>query len=314
VSAPGSDPHSAQGVRSASGGRELRIPVAGGELAALEFGPSTAPAVVAVHGITANAAAWGAVAAELGEHARLIAVDLRGRGGSSALPGPYGLAAHVSDLVGVLEHLDLEPAVLVGHSLGAYVISRLAVEHRERVARLVLVDGGLTLPEAQRVTDPQAFADAFLGPALARLRMSFESVDEGVRWWGEHPAFRGADVDREILRAYVARDLRLGKPGALRSCAREEAVRADAGELHQLGSWAPRLTVPALLLCAPAGLLGEPAPMQPPELARGWAAAAAERRAEQLPCTNHYTIQLGARGARRVAEGIRETLTAARGT
>jgi hypothetical protein len=88
-------------------------------------------------------------------------------------------------------------------------------------------------------------------------------------------------------------------------------VRADAGELQTLGSWAKRLQAPARLLCAERGLLGEPSPMQPIELARAWAAEDAGRGAELVSGVNHYTITLGARGAGFVAQALAETLSAA---
>jgi lipase len=290
---------------------ELAIPVPGGALAALALGPAGAPPVLAVHGITANACAWGPVAHALAGEARLIACDLRGRGDSSTLPAPYGSAAYVADLLALLDHIGLERALVTGHSLGGYVISRLAVEHPGRVARLLLVDGGLTLPGAESVEDPQAFIEAFLGPALARLRMTFASADDCVRWWQQHPALQGSDVDPQALRAYVERDLGAGEPGALRSAVREEAVGADAEEITGIGGWARRLTRPARLLCAERGLLGEPSPMQPLELARGWAAEGPQRSAELVAGTNHYTLTLGARGAAHVAGAIRQELAAA---
>ena len=75
----------------------LDVPVGGGTLAAfrLSDGPET---VLAVHGITANSRSWLPVARSLAGRASLVAVDLRGRGSSSALPGPYGMAAYASDL------------------------------------------------------------------------------------------------------------------------------------------------------------------------------------------------------------------------
>ncbi len=133
-----------------------------------------APAVLAVHGITSTSFAWLPVAAALADDVSLIAVDLRGRGQSGSLPGPFGLDAHVEDLVAVLDTLALQQPVVLGHSMGSYIAARLGVQHPDRVSRLVLVDGGLTVPGSADV-DPEPFMRAFLGPALARLEMTFES-------------------------------------------------------------------------------------------------------------------------------------------
>lgn len=54
-------------------------------------------------------------ATRLGD-ADLYAPDLRGRARSVGLPGPYGVPAHVEDLLGLLDHLGQERALVVGHS------------------------------------------------------------------------------------------------------------------------------------------------------------------------------------------------------
>jgi lipase len=293
---------------------ELAVPVAGGSLAAYWLGAAATsvgrpPTVIAVHGITGTSRAWLPVARELGTRACLLALDLRGRGASHILPPPYGLAVHVADIVAVLDRLGLERAVLVGHSLGAYIVARLAAEHPERVAAVVLVDGGLTIPGSENV-DPQEFADAFLGPALARLRMTFADRHAYHDWWRAHPAFGGGQIDDQDLIAYANHDLRGSEP-ELQPSANEAAVRADAGELAELGKPAHRLTVPATLLCAPRGLLNDDNPMQPLALAQAWADEAPERRqAVLVPDVNHYAITLGAVGAAAVADAVANSLGA----
>ena len=150
------------------------VDVAGGRLATFRLGAqrADAPLVLAIHGITSTSRTWLAVARALGDRAALIAVDLRGRGDSHELPPPFGLDAHVADMLAVLDHFGLQRAVVAGHSLGAYVAARLAVSHPDRVGRLVLVDGGLTIPESRDV-DPERFMNDFLGPTLTRLQMTF---------------------------------------------------------------------------------------------------------------------------------------------
>jgi pimeloyl-ACP methyl ester carboxylesterase len=287
----------------------VEIPVAGGTLAAFELGSGTGPPVVAVHGITANSQAWRAAARALAPDAGLLAVDLRGRGKSNRLPGPYGLASHARDVLAVLDHLGLERAVLAGHSLGAYIVARVAAEHPDRVAALVLVDGGLAAPPPQDI-DPQAIIAAALGPALARLKLTFESLATYVDWWHAHPAFADGAVGEDDLTAYAAHDL-VGTPPAMRPGVAEAAVRADAEEVLEVGHFADELSVPATLLRAPRGLMNEPSPFQPPELAKPWADAAPEqRRVLEIPDVNHYSMLMGARGAGVVADAIRAALTA----
>src|SRR5437764_706471 len=117
------------------------VPVAGGELATYRLGEAgqPTPPVLAIHGITSSSRAWLAIARALSNGVTLQAVDLRGRGRSSDLPPPYGIDAHVRDMLGVLDHAGTERAVVAGHSLGAYIAARLAVQHPERVSAVVLV-------------------------------------------------------------------------------------------------------------------------------------------------------------------------------
>ncbi len=280
----------------------IDIPVAGGTLAAFRLSEG-GQAVLAIHGITANSREWLAVARALEGRATLLALDLRGRAGSRGLPAPFGMEAYARDMLAVADHLGLERAVLVGHSLGAYAVARFAADHPERVATAVLVDGGLTLPAPAGV-DPQAVAAAVLGPALARLRLTFATREAYHEWWRAHPAFARGDVSDADLVAYADHDL-VGDAPSLRSSVSEDVVRADAGELLEIGKPAHRLEVPAVLLCAERGMVDDPNPIQPPGLAQAWADSAPGTRAtERVPGVNHYTIVMGATGAGVVANAI----------
>ncbi len=280
----------------------LDAPVSGGTLAAFRLG--TGPErVIAVHGITANSRAWLAVARELEGRVELLAVDLRGRAASSGLPGPYGMEAYSSDLLALLDACGLERAVLVGHSLGAYAVARFAADHPERVHAAVLVDGGLTSPAIHDV-DPDTFLAAVLGPALARLELTFESREAYHDWWRAHPAFAGADVLDSDLARYADHDLG-GEPPRMHSTVAKDAVRTDARELFEVGKPANRLTVPVELLRAPRGLQNEPSPLIAPELAAAWVDASPDqRRVIEVPDINHYTLVMGQAGARTVAQAI----------
>lgn len=283
------------------------VDVEGGQLATFRLGAGATDAaaaspVLAIHGITSTSRSWLAVARALDGRASVIAVDLRGRGDSAGLPAPFGLDAHVADLVAVLDRFGLERAVVAGHSLGAYIAARLATTHPERVERLVLVDGGLTIPGTEDV-DPDEFMKAFLGPALARLQLTFPDLDAYVDWWLTHPAFASADIDAHDLRKYADHDL-TGRPPELRSAVNPDVVAVDGRELFGVTD-SNRLAVPAVLLCAPRGMVDDPNPMQPLAVVQAWAAGApAQRRAVQVPDVNHYSIVLGARGARVVADEI----------
>jgi pimeloyl-ACP methyl ester carboxylesterase len=81
---------------------------------------------------------FGALIPVLTPHRRIIAVELQGHGRTADVDREMTLAALAGDVVGVLDHLGLERADVLGFSLGGLVALETAVRHPERVDRLVL--------------------------------------------------------------------------------------------------------------------------------------------------------------------------------
>src|ERR687886_711523 len=104
--------------------------------------------IVCLHGITAQHRAFNAAARHLGPSRGLVGVDLRGRGDSDKPGSGYGLATHASDVVRILDYLGLENAVLLGHSMGAFVALKTALASPDR---------GLTMDDL-----PSDLADYYL--------------------------------------------------------------------------------------------------------------------------------------------------------
>ena len=282
--------------------RLLNVPVDGGDLRVLLWGNGKRVAV-AVHGITASAMSWQAVARHMPADWTLAAPDLRGRGHSGHLPGPYGLDRHARDVTAVLRNFGGRP-VLAGHSMGAYVALLTRDAHPELVRRLVLVDGGLPLPVPDGI-DLDVILDASLGPAIARLGQTFPDADAYLDFWRAHPALAGhwtADIE-----AYIRYDLK-GEPGELRSRAVGDAVRTDGREVMAGKPFADalsRLTKPTPLLTAPAGMFGQPPGLLPPEVIATWQERAPQLRPQTVPGVNHYTILFEREAAAAVSQAIR---------
>ncbi len=266
------------------------------------------PVVLGVHGITGNGLSWAMVAERL-PGVRVIAPDLRGRGGSRGLPGPCGMARHAGDLVELMDRLEIPRVFVVGHSMGGFVSTVLRHRHPERVSGLLLVDGGLPLPVPQGI-DAEQLTKAILGPALARLSMTFPDREAYRAFWQAHPAF-AADWGPAV-EAYVDYDL-VGEPPQLRSSAQPDAVRDDS--IDQLEGSALREAAAALagqplnFLRAPRGLQDDPPGLYPEELLRSYRLSGL--RWTTVPEVNHYTILLSARGADAVAHAVREAVLAA---
>ncbi|HEX7956163.1 MAG TPA: alpha/beta fold hydrolase [Pyrinomonadaceae bacterium] len=98
------------------------------------------PAVVLLHGGLNDSRLWDAQMKPLAKRFRVVRYDLRGFGRSNAERVEFW---PTEDLRALLDFLKIERATLVGLSLGGIVAADFALEHPERVARLVLVGAGL---------------------------------------------------------------------------------------------------------------------------------------------------------------------------
>ena len=261
--------------------------------------------VLAVHGITASAYEWPAVAAALPEDWRLVAPDLRGRGDSRDLPGPSGLVRHASDVCTLAEKLAADgDLVLMGHSMGAYVAVLAARARPELFRRLVLVDGGLPLPLPEGA-DPDEVMAATLGPALQRLRQVFPDTDAYVDFFRQHPALGphwNADIEQ-----YVLHDVRQTGGGVVSRC-REALIGEDGRDLlvstHEIDAALRGLTMPTHLLAAPMGLMGEPPGLLPAEAVQAYDEQVDVLSTEIVPDMNHYTIVFDPGAAAKVAAAV----------
>ncbi len=96
--------------------------------------------IVLIHAGIADSRMWDAQMARLSAHYRVIRFDLRGFGKSETEPEPF---SDVADLAELFRALDIEPAVVVGASMGARVAVELALERPNLVRALLLVAPGL---------------------------------------------------------------------------------------------------------------------------------------------------------------------------
>ena len=284
------------------------VPVEGGFLRVGEWGPvdQVAPTVIAVHGITGSHLAWAWIAEAMPE-VRVVAPDLRGRGRSAGLPGPYGMARHAADLEAVIDALDLPRAMLIGHSMGAFVAVLTASLYPDRFSEVLLVDGGLPLAVPADVSQ-EDLLHATLGPAVARLSMTFPDRAAYLEFWRKHPAF--VSGWSQAVADFADYDL-IGTEPQLRSSCSLEAVTQDSMDLFG-GQFVPALPdgdaavrQPVTLLTAPRGLLDQTPGLYSPSEVERWRAELPGVAIREVPDVNHYTIVMGAAGAGAIAREVR---------
>ena len=106
--------------------------------------------VLFIHGWPHNRTLWAAQLSGLPTHARCIAPDLRGFGGSS-IAGPYSIDQYADDLAAFLGVLGLERVVVCGVSMGGYVALSMLRRHSSLLRALILTSTRATAdsPEAR---------------------------------------------------------------------------------------------------------------------------------------------------------------------
>ena len=99
--------------------------------------------MLALHGLASSAHWYDLVAADLRDRYRIIAPDQRGHGQTTQASSGYDWQSLASDAAGLLDHLGISQATVLGHSWGANVAINLAARFPDRVSKLVMIDGGL---------------------------------------------------------------------------------------------------------------------------------------------------------------------------
>ena len=146
----------------------------GNQLAVWRAG--TGPAVVLVHGWMCDSQDMLALASNLVADHEVALVDLRAHGQSEGTPirttdvdgpdgaGRFGLEEFAADVLGVVEQLELVPATLVGHSMGAAVVLEAARIRSDLVRAVLLIDSRWALTaatDAQLAAVPGLWSDEY---------------------------------------------------------------------------------------------------------------------------------------------------------
>jgi 3-oxoadipate enol-lactonase len=227
-------------------------------------GRPDAPTIVFVHGLGGSLHSWWAQLAACEQRGyRAVAYDQRGAGLSTKPPGPYSLEVWAHDLARVLDALDVERAILVGHSVGCMIAEQASVRLGERVAGLMTIGGALRWrDEAAPVFDERV--------QLARAgRM--DEIATTVVGTGLSEDHRGEDPVLEGL----FRDL---------IASNDPRAYADWSAATAVGRMVDphRVTCPALACC------GEHDPVTPPSFAEAIADAIPRARTAVVPRAAHW--------------------------
>ncbi len=240
-------------------------------------------AILCIHGITANCRCWDVIASGLSPAHRVVAMDLRGRGLSESPDSGYSIAHHCKDILSVLDDLHLEKAIIMGHSLGAFISVVFGAQHPERVDRIILVDGGGKLSEIQ-------MAKVFAGikPSLDRLGRIFPSFEAYLDLMKSAPFFKSWSPALETYYRYEIEEV----DGGVRSRINPAHIREERENLGKVdvSQFYDKISSPVLILRATQGMVAEDDLLLPQDVAERMAGKIPHARYVDIPGTNHYSI------------------------
>ncbi|MDQ1335256.1 MAG: Alpha/beta hydrolase [Thermodesulfobacteriota bacterium] len=247
--------------------------------------------ILCIHGITANCRCWDVMASGLSPVHRVMAMDLRGRGLSDSPDSGYSIAHHCDDILALLDDLHLEKAVIMGHSLGAFISVVFGAEHPERVDRIILVDGGGKLSDIQ-------MAKVFAGikPSLDRLGRVFPSFEAYLDLMKTAPFFKSWTPALETYYRYEIEELDSGvrsriDPAHIQE-ERENLGRVDVSQFYE------KISCPVLILRATEGMVAEDDLLLPQDVVETMVRKIRHARYVDIPGTNHYSIVFDQNGMR----------------
>jgi 3-oxoadipate enol-lactonase len=231
------------------------------------YGPSAKIPVVFIHGFPFSQEMWAPQIAALQNAYSLITYDNRGHGKTEAGDGQYLIETFVDDLIGLLDSLEIQKAVLCGLSMGGYIALRAVERNPERVQALVLCDtrseadsNEAKLKRAANVKLVKekglpAFAEGFLKAVFAPE--SFENKPEAV----------------ELIRKIILANPPLGVCGTLLAL----ASRTDTTDAL------PKISVPTLIM------VGEHDPITPPAASKAMKKAIPDSELHIIPHAAHLS-------------------------
>ena len=266
--------------------------------------PGNAPVAILLHGTISNSAQLLPLARHLTDRYRVVLIDRRGTAESPmADPAPVPIARHVADVIAVLDGLGIDRAVLFGHSFGGVIALRVAAEHGDRVAAVVvweppyLAVADPTLRTAMAVmAEEVAVAFSIGGPEAAAHRF-LDAVGGPSAWDGLHPrqreaiARQGGGALADVAMPGLATDglEQITSPATIASGGGSDHFYVPIADAlaERIGATATRIDLPGLSHMAPITDAAA-RPRRPPPRPRPAArptTATPPRRPKSVPCS-----------------------------
>lgn len=190
------------------------------------------PVLLFVHGLSSSLSFWDPQLVDFSKDYRVIAVDLPGFGASDRVDAPYTPPWYADHVVAFLDALGIEAVTWVGHSMGGQIGLHAALDHADRVERLVLV--------APAGFEPFGPGEAGWMKRYWTEKRTLETDEPGVRTSFTTLVF---NVHDEAVERWIEERVRLADTGVFRGTAvavsrcvagmLDYPVRKRLGEIEQ---------------------------------------------------------------------------------
>lgn len=181
---------------------------------------------------------WHRMIPSLAEHMQVIAFDNRGVGESDKPGGPYSADLLAADTAALLDGLNIESAVVMGHSMGGYIAQELALSYPGKVSKLILCSTNFGGPHHVPIT-PEAMAvlsDVISDPITRFKNGLVVSTAPGF-----------AEKHEQIIQEWL--DWRIANPLDLAGYQAQMAIGlALISEAASFENRLPKINVPTLIL------------------------------------------------------------------
>ncbi|MDO9379976.1 MAG: alpha/beta fold hydrolase [Nocardioidaceae bacterium] len=139
------------------------------------------PPLVLLHGgVLAIDLDFHALLPTLAETRQVIGIELQGHGRTNDTDRPMSVGTFAADVVAVLDHLGIESADVLGHSLGGAIAIELAISHPSRVRSIVPISASVdTSGIHEDLTDPGKMATSTRMPTaddFAEMRRTYDAL------------------------------------------------------------------------------------------------------------------------------------------
>lgn len=201
------------------------------------------PCLLCIHGRWGRAQVWEDFMQRYGDEYRVVAPDQRGHGFSSKPVSKYTGEEMAADMAELLDYLNIDSAIVAGHSMGGRVAGYLAALYPERVKAVAILDKSASGPEAPSPLPPGQIP--VVDPITKGWPLPFATL-------GEAKEFIRARSGSELEYDYFMNSLietREGYTVLFSAQAMAANIAYDQSWFHML----PKIKCPALLLRAKGG-------------------------------------------------------------